>query len=131
MSVNPIHKKLRLLPGLSARTLNAPANYFDLIGGKPAEVQFGEDTSEVEFVHLFALSKAELDAHIDEALATVRKDGLLWISYPKGSSKIETDINRDVIWEYLLSYGIRPVTQVSLDETWSAIRFRPTDAVGT
>ena len=64
------------------------------------------------------------------ALDAVVFDGLLWVSYPKGSSGVETDLNRDILWEKLLSKGIRPVTQVSIDKVWSAIRFRPTDQVG-
>ena len=132
MSDNPIHKKLRLQPGQTARTVNAPQGYFDLIGGAPADVHFVDsELSEVDFVHLFATNRSELDRHIESALQSVKHDGLLWISYPKGGSKVETDINRDVIWEHLKRHGIRPVTQVSLDDTWSAMRFRPIEAVGT
>ena len=131
MRENPMHKKLRLLPGLTARTIGAPAGYFELIGGTPEDVQFLSSASnEVDFIHLFVNNLAELKAKIEDTLKSVKYDGLLWISYPKGSSKIETDINRDIIWDDLKSHGIRPVTQVSLNEIWSAIRFRPTDAVG-
>ncbi len=131
MSVNPTHKKLRLQAGLTATTLNAPEDYLDLIGGEPEGVRFiTAPFSEVDFLHLFAEDQSELDAYIDRALKSVKYDGLLWLSYPKGSSGIQTDINRDVIWEHLKSYGIRPVSQISLNETWSAIRFRPAEAIG-
>ena len=55
---------------------------------------------------------------------------LLWLSYPKRSSKVETDLSRDVGWEVVADAGLRPVTQVSIDETWSALRFRPVERVG-
>jgi hypothetical protein len=45
-----------------------------------------------------------------------------WVAYPKGN---RTDINRDTIWAILAEHGMRPVTQVAIDETWSALRFRP------
>jgi hypothetical protein len=64
------------------------------------------------------------------ALDAVRYDGLLWMSYPKRSSKVETDITRDRGWHMLAQAGLRPVTQVSIDATWSGLRFRPIEQVG-
>ena len=127
----PLHKKLRIQPGYKALALNAPADYFELLGPLPEGVDFPETPGEEhDFVHLFVKDRAELEARVDEAIASVKYDGLLWISYPKGSSGVKTDINRDSLWEILLEKGIRPVTQVSVDKTWSALRFRPTEAVG-
>ena len=65
------------------------------------------------------------------AHAALEPGGLFWISYPKGSSKVPTDLNRDVFWEALEHLGVRPVTQVSVDEVWSALRFRPFAEVGS
>ena len=48
--------------------------------------------------------------------------GRLWICYPKGG---RADINRDSLWPMLRRYGLRPITQVAIDEVWSALRFRP------
>jgi hypothetical protein len=50
---------------------------------------------------------------------------------PKGSSKVPTDLSRDVFWEALGYLGLRPVTQVSVDDVWSALRFRPVAEVGS
>ena len=47
---------------------------------------------------------------------------MLWIAYPKGN---RSDINRDTLWPYLTEYNMRPITQIAVDETWSALRFRP------
>jgi hypothetical protein len=126
----PLHKKLRIQPGYNALVVNAPADYFELLGPLPERVDFSKDSEEAyDFVHLFVKDQAELEARIDTALAAVKYDGLFWVSYPKGSSGVKTDINRDSLWEILLEKGIRPVTQVSIDKTWSALRFRPTEAV--
>ena len=65
-----------------------------------------------------------------KAVGAVEYDGLLWISYPKKSSKVKTDLTRDVLWELMSDTGLRPVTQVSVDSTWSAMRFRPTEKGG-
>ena len=56
--------------------------------------------------------------------------GPLWASYPKRSAKVATDLTRDHGWEAFSSAGWRPVTQVSIDDVWSALRFRPLAEVG-
>lgn len=132
MSPKPVYEKLRLSGESRVVVLNSPGEYEDLIGGLPeGAVILDEPVEGAEFVHLFVSDRAELESYIDQALSTVEYDGLLWISYPKGSSKVETDINRDVLWESMKAKGIRPVMQISIDETWSALRFRPAEAVGT
>jgi hypothetical protein len=125
-----LQKKLRFQSGQFAGTIHAPEIYTELIG-EPEGVTFQEKLKpELDFLHVFITQRTELQELIPEALKLVRYDGLLWVSYPKGSSKVETDVNRDIIWEDLLQYGIRPVTQISMNEVWSAIRFRPAEAVG-
>jgi hypothetical protein len=94
-------------------------------------VQIDEEISGVyDFAHLFVLNSVELETYIAQVLEAIECDALLWISYPKGSSGMETDLNRDSLWEAMKAKGIRPVTQVSVDEVWSALRFRPAEAVG-
>lgn len=63
-------------------------------------------------------------------LRNVEPDGVLWFAYPKGSSKIKTDINRDSIRATGEGFGVTTVTAISIDDTWSALRFRPIDKVG-
>jgi len=72
----------------------------------------------------FVRSKAELDAAADAAIAAARLDRLAWIAYPK-AGKLGTDLNRDVLVALVTERGVRPVRQVAIDETWSALRFRP------
>jgi hypothetical protein len=60
----------------------------------------------------------------------VRPDGLLWICYPKKSSKAATDLTRDVLWDMVKGYGVVGVSLISIDDVWSAMRFRPADQVG-
>ena len=132
MSTKPAYEKLRLRGDMKVAVLNNPGNYGDLTGGLPDGVIIVDESEEkVDFVHLFVSDQAELEKFIDVAIDTVKYDGLLWVSYPKGSSKVETDVNRDVLWELLKEKGIRPVMQISINETWSALRFRPAEAVGT
>ena len=126
-----VPKKLRIKTGQRALILNAPEGYFEAFSALLEDVQIDQAaTGEYDFVHVFVVNSDELEELMPTALDAVVFDGLLWVSYPKGSSGVETDLNRDILWEKLLSKGIRPVTQVSIDEVWSAIRFRPTEQVG-
>lgn len=132
MTITGLAKKLRLHTAQRALILNPPEGYRDALGQPEIPIHTNSETAaDFDFVHLFIKNRAELDRMIDQALAAVTYDGLLWISYPKGSSGVETDINRDSLWEALKEKGIRPVMQVSIDSTWSALRFRPAEAVGT
>ena len=126
-----VPKKLRIKTGQRALILNAPEGYVEDFSALLEDVQIHQAaTGEYEFVQVFVVNSDELEELVPTALDAVVFDGLLWVSYPKGSSGVETDLNRDILWEKLLSKGIRPVTQVSIDKVWSAIRFRPTDQVG-
>ena len=75
-----------------------------------------------DLVHLFVKDSIEYAALGPAALQAAKYDGLLWISYPKRSSKVETDLTRDVLWKIVEDTGLRPLTQVSIDAVWSAMR---------
>jgi len=67
---------------------------------------------------------------LNNRLKDIEPDSVLWFAYPKGTSKIKTDINRDTIRVTGEEFGITTVTAISIDDTWSALRFRPIDKVG-
>jgi len=87
-------------------------------------------TGSFDFVQLFVKNSAELNRYASKAIRAVKHDGMLWICYPKGSSKVDTDLNRDVIWGLVKKHGLLGVSLVSIDNVWSAMRFRPADQVG-
>jgi hypothetical protein len=59
-------------------------------------------------------NKNDFDKEFQRAFSSYKGDGLFWISYPKGTSKIKTDINRDSLWDLSIPLGVHPVAQVSL-----------------
>lgn len=130
-------QKLRMKSGHRAAFLHVPPGYSQGPREWPDGVQVfdessvaGEPGQSLDFVHLFAGSVAELQERAPEALRVLKHDGVFWVSYPKQSSKVKTDINRDHGWDVIMTRGLRPVTQISIDEIWSALRFRPSDRVG-
>ena len=67
---------------------------------------------------------------LNNKLKNIEPDSVLWFAYPKGTSKIKTDINRDTIRVTGEEFNITTVTAISIDDTWTALRFRPIDRVG-
>jgi len=131
MEVSALARKLRLQPGLRVLILNAPEGYLDRLRPLPEGIELAEVAGgEFDFVHLFARNSAELARMAPQALKSIKYDGVLWISYPKKSAGVDTDLSRDVFWTALEEDGLRPVTQVSIDDIWSALRFRPAELVG-
>lgn len=129
MASSPV-KKLRIQPGHRLLILNAPSAYIGSLADMPEGIEVSEKPEgKFDFVHVFVKDSAELADLGPVAFEAVKYDGLLWISYPKRSSKVPTDLSRDVVWELTADTGLRPVAQVSIDEVWSALRFRPAEQV--
>ena len=79
---------------------------------------------------VFINSNKEYLNFLHNQLKNVVPDSVLWFAYPKGTSKIKTDINRDAIRVTGEQFNITTVTAISIDDTWSALQFRPIDRVG-
>jgi hypothetical protein len=123
--------KLRLSLDMKVLVLEPPApSYLEELGVGTEEPAYDSSKAgSYDFVLLFAKDIASLDEHAPDALEAVKKEGLLWICYPKGTSKIRTDLNRDRGWKVVTAEGWEGVSLVSLDDTWSAMRFRPVGGV--
>ena len=116
MASSPV-KKLRIQPGQRVLVVNGPEGYVESLTDLPEGVTV--ETSgdgPFDFVHLFVKDSAEYAELGVTAFDAVAYDGLLWVSYPKRSSKVETDLTRDVLWKLTTDTGLRPVTQVSIPQ---------------
>ena len=78
---------------------------------------------EADFIHLFCKNFSELIKVANKYKPALSKNGLMWISWPKGSSNIVTDLKSDPIREYILSIGLVDVKVASIDENWSGLKF--------
>src|SRR5689334_6109728 len=81
-------------------------------------------TKKVDFVLLFVLSQCQLNNVLKDIFPALHEDSKLWVAYPKTTSKIVSDLNRDCSWELLTQNEYESVRQVALDHVWSAIRFK-------
>ncbi|MBD2870409.1 YdeI/OmpD-associated family protein [Paenibacillus arenilitoris] len=118
-------KKLRLSPDMKALALGVPSGSYLEELGLTAEATAIDRAGQYDFVLLFVRSMAELEERAPAAVQAVKEDGLFWITYPKGTSKIKTDINRDTGWKHMLKLGMEGVAMISMDDTWSSMRYRP------
>ena len=116
-----IAKKLHLKPGMRVAVANPPAG-FSL--GKPAGVTVEKSLKrDLDLVMLFATTQKELKAQWPKALAAVKQDGALWVSYPKKSSGIASDLGMGE-WEATKGSDWNPVAMIAIDEAWSAVRYK-------
>jgi hypothetical protein len=131
MAETSIVKRLGIRPGYKLLILNAPDGYVDTIGTLPEGVQLhtSADGGKYDLVQTFTSSKADVDRLAPTALVALKDGGLLWFAYPKKTSKIKTDINRDVGWDVVNNAGMEGVAIISLDDTWSSLRFRPSQDI--
>jgi hypothetical protein len=131
MTDRPLTEKLGLKGQLRALILNAPKGYRTLLGPLPADITVNTKPSgRYDFVHLFVANQAELATLGPSAFAAVKPMAIFWISYPKQGGGLESDITRDHGWELVSKAGFETVTQVAVNDIWSALRFRPTGEVG-
>ena len=96
--------------------------------GRPRGIDLGDVTTTTARscpnVLVFAATFAELDSRAADLESAARADAIAWVAYPK-AGQLGTDMNRGSLWAHLEGRGIRPVRQVSIDDAWSALRFRP------
>jgi len=118
-------KKLKLKPGARAAVVGAPEGYLERLG-QPAGTTVGTMLDgPLDWIQVFVADSAELAAVVPGITKAVAPDGLVWISYPKGSSKRQTDLTRDRGWEPLEGSDLMWLSLVSVDDTWSAFGLRP------
>jgi len=130
MKINPTVKKLGLKPGMRALVIAAPSGYLKSLAPLPEGVVISEAMGGThEFVQFFATRKSDIEKSAPKLLKTVVPGALVWITYPKKTSGVESDLSREAVWAAMEGTGWRPVSQIAIDEIWSALRFRPTEDV--
>ncbi len=124
MTDNSLAKKMKRKPGARAAILHAPAGYetaaFPEL--KPAAASLN---GLFDWIQIFVQNKAQLDELAPKAAKALKPDSILRISFPKGSSKIQTDLTRDQGWDVVRSLDLKWITLISMNETWSAFSLRP------
>jgi hypothetical protein len=94
----------------------------DLVGVLPDGARWVNEIEDATVAVVFADDAATLRGIVARDATRLGLVPVLWVVYPKGN---RTDLNRDSLWPILAAHGLRPITQVAVDDVWSALRFRP------
>jgi hypothetical protein len=132
MSKQSLAEKLKIKSGHTINVINPPEGYWDeLKKHLPDEVGIKKKPDGTfDFTQLFVKNLAELEIWVPKAIGTIHIDGLLWVAFPKKSGSISSDLSRDILVEQMAFYDLKGVTLISIDDDWSAMRFRPRTKVG-
>ncbi len=123
-----LFKKLNFKAHASIVVLNAPDSFMLELTGMSSITHIFHNVNDepsITFAMAFATKQVEIDVFIQEINKNVVGDAIVWLCYPKGSSKKYTcEFNRDTGWTSVGALGYEPVRGVAIDEDWSALRFR-------
>jgi hypothetical protein len=125
-SKTPLSKKLGIYKYKKAFVINQPneySNFFEPYSLNEIEIISDLPDELAGFIHYFVTDKNTLEEEFLNLKNLLQKDGVLWISWPKGSSEIETDLNENIIREIGLRNGLVDVKVCAVDENWSGLKF--------
>lgn len=126
MSENDLFRKMYIKPGLNFLVVGLPGELESLYQTVPQGVNVRyQPEAGMDIIQVFVKTEQQLREKLAELPRFLKHlDGILWISYPKGTSKVSTDINRDSIWPIAAEFHFSPTRQIAVDEVWSALRFK-------
>ena len=120
-SQRPLKDKLGIKDSASIAILEAPPYYASLVGIENFDTEL--DLDSYDFLHFFTSSALGL-GHVFPVLAKrLKPAGMLWISWPKQSANVETDVSENVVREIGVANGLVDVKVAAIDETWSGLKF--------
>ena len=116
--------KLGVKENLQMVVINAPEDYTGILGQLPNNISIiNELNGKASFIHCFAKDKKYLEDEFPILMRMLENDGALWISWPKRSAKVETDLNENIVREIGLMNALVDVKVCSVNEIWSGLKF--------
>jgi len=117
-------QKLKIKEGNIVLTINTPSDYKKSLGPLAGGVKITDSGKTFDQVHWFVKDRAQMEKELKKVLPLIKGDIICWIFYPKGTSKIQTDLTRDKGWDELLQHDMQWISLISFDDTWSAFGMR-------
>ncbi len=126
MSDKTIAQKLQVKEGYRVLFVNAPKDYYKtILSCMPKGVIIEtKSAGQYDIIQTFITSQREIEDQLVKLKSVLKPKGILWATYPKGTSEFKGDINRDTIREYASSIGLQAVAIFSVDQNWSALRLK-------
>jgi hypothetical protein len=122
-SGTPLAQKLGIKPEATVIVINQPANYRRLLGTAAKAVTFSNHVgSNSSFIHFFTTRRGELKTQLKTLRRKIADTGVLWVSWPKKSARVPTDVTEDIIRDVALPLGFVDVKVCAVDDTWSGLK---------
>ena len=126
MTINALAAKLKLKAGQNAALVGAPPGYLEEISPLPEGVLLSDHLNgKYAWLQVFVKSEAELNVLLPRILVALQPESLLWLTFPKGTSKVQADLTRDKGWDSVRQADLKWINLVSVNATWSAFSLRP------
>jgi hypothetical protein len=123
-SGKPVVEKLGIKPGFRVLCAGAPAAYAEIVGKLPAGVTVASAAkAPLDMVHLFVTEAKGLAAKLRDYRKAIAPDGMIWVSWPKKSSGVVTDLSDVVVRDTALPLGLVDIKVCAIDHTWSGLKF--------
>ena len=123
-SKTPLARKLGYKFGFVVQILNAPDYYFDLFDDLPNDINITEDSNiKKDVIHCFADNCATLEALVPGFRRQIKENGMIWLSWPKKSSGVVSDLDGNVVRGIGLKNGWVDNKVCAIDQTWSGLKF--------
>jgi Bacteriocin-protection, YdeI or OmpD-Associated len=119
-----IAEKLKIKDGFTLLTIHAPRDFEAKLSPLPGDVTVTSTGKDYQQIHWFVLNQAQMEKDLPKVLKLLKEGVVCWTYYPKGSSKVQTDLTRDKGWESLLKHDLQWLNLISFDDTWSSFAFR-------
>ena len=129
MNKEEIFKKLRIDGNQKMLIINAPNEYLEIFLGINFDTESNGEGI-YDFVQVFGYQQDELEKLVQSVEKSGKYDCSFWACYPKGTGKVKSNIKRETVWTAFELVGLQAVSQIAIDETWSALRGRPVEKVG-
>lgn len=122
-SGTPLVKKLGIKTGFTIKLVNQPEHYFSLFDDFPSDIE-NRNSVEIlkDFIHFFTKETKELVKEIKVLKSEIKQDGMIWVSWPKKSSGVPTDVTENIVRNIALENGLVDIKVCSVDKVWSGLK---------
>ncbi|NNF21766.1 MAG: DUF3052 family protein [Saprospiraceae bacterium] len=122
-SVSPLAKKPGIKSGMTIKLVGQPSCYFDLFNDQSVDIVVQYDPLILkDFILFFIKDKTEFEATLRSLKNEIKQNGVIWVSWPKKLSKVETAMSKDIVRKTAIRNGLVDVKVCSVDDTWSALK---------
>ena len=122
-SGKPLAQKMGIKENFRVKPRNAPSNYKGLLCSIPDGVKISTRLRPpLDISHIFVTTRRQLKDWLGQYMAEIHQSGMIWVSWPKKSSGVKSEVTEDTIREVALPMGLVDVKVCAVDETWSGLK---------